>query len=140
MKLPIGAEEITRVRAQGKRPADAVVVTLCGWRREFRNPQVLATRADHAWSFLAGLDVIVCVTRESKNVRSTLRAIATWAESPIALWDPEAQQGADIWPVWKGANVPEIHLAPLKARREAIFVRWAKSTWLPSENRRFACA
>lgn len=135
--LPAGASEIVKARERGLRPAASVVVSLCG-RVGFGNPQVRVFAPSHDWSFMAGLDAIVCVNPASKFVRETLDGLARPVERML-VWDVERQVGMDLWPVWKGVNVPELHTIPLSDRRDAVFVRWQTIRWLPSENRQFAC-
>lgn len=135
--LPHGAEPIAVARDNGQRPADPVVVSLCGRLSGFSNPQVFPYAPNHDWSFMVGLEAIVCVKPSSPHVQRILRALAVPCESPIALWDVDAQRGMDLWPIWVGVQLPEIHIAPLEDRRSAIFKRWGFSRWMPRENRAF---
>jgi hypothetical protein len=136
-RFPLGGHEIARARDNGMRPAHAVIVSLCGWHERESNPQVVATGPNHDWAFLAGLGVFVFVNKDSEHVQRTLRALARPCER-IDVWDVGTKRGMTIWPIWKGVNVPEVHYCPLEDRRDAIFLRWGRLTWLPSENRRFA--
>lgn len=136
--LPAGAEEIVRARENGKRPEHSVVVSLCG-RMDFANPQVRVFAPKHDWAFMAGLDAIVTVKPSSPFVKETLAGLARPAEH-ILVWDVERQAGMDVWPVWRGVNVPELHGLPLEDRKRAVFARWERVRWLPGENKRWAAA
>jgi hypothetical protein len=137
MRLPIGGAAILEARQNGKAPADAVVVSLCGRRDDFANPQVIVMASNHEWGFLAGLDVIVCVEPKAKFVRATMAALARVTVEPLSVWDVQARRGMTVWPVWRAADGGEAHRAPPAQLRSATFIRWARMTWLPAENRRF---
>lgn len=136
MSLPTGAAEILRARENGKRPDTPIAVSLCG-PLGWANPTVYVNQAKHDWVFAMDLDVIVVVKPAASFVQQTLSGLARFARS-VALWDLERGRGMDLWPVWKGVNVPELHEVSLEDRRRAVFVRWARVAWLPGENRRFA--
>jgi hypothetical protein len=133
MTLPLGAAAIAQARKKGRRPADPVVVSLCG-RVGWPNPSVQVSER-HDWTFLADLDAIVCVKPDSKLVTETLRDMAPYPRS-IVLWDVERKAGMDLWPVWLGKNVREV-TGHGPDYRGARLLRWARITWLPLENRRF---
>lgn len=128
MILPRGAQEIVDARVNGMKPADPIVVNL-GERLPWKYPQVFPWRSDHDWDFMAGLEAMVCVSGQHPLLRSTLRGLAKPCEV-ISLYDPKAVRGMDLWPVWKGVNTPEIHVAAIEDRRDAVFVRWAHAHWV----------
>lgn len=137
MSLPIGGAAILDARRNGKAPADAVVVSLCGRQDDFANPQVFPIASNHEWGFLAGLDVIVCVEPKAKFVRPTMAALARVTVEPLTVWDVKAKRGMTVWPVWRAVDGGESHTAAPSQLRSAKFIRWARVTWLPGENRRF---
>jgi hypothetical protein len=134
--MPIGAFPIAKARDNGMRPAEQIIVSLCGWRPGIANPQVLVTGPNHCWDFMAGLEALVFVQPGAKYLAPTLRALAEPCET-LSLWDVERRQGLDVWPVWKGLNVPEVRKTLLSERRGAIFLRWESYPWSMPENARF---
>jgi hypothetical protein len=140
MKLPRGAHEIAQARANGMRPELPVIVSMVGALPHEANPTVHADGPNYDWRFLAELDVFVFVSPQSQSVQALLKAIAHQTER-IFLWDVVARRGMDLWPIWKGVNVPEVHgTSNLADRRRAILARWGQFRWWPAENERFACA
>ena len=128
--LPRGAAEIAEARANGMKPAHPVVVNF-GDRLPWHYPQVFPWRLGHDWSFMVGLEAMVCVSGPNPLLASTLRALAepcAW----ISIYDPKAVKGMDIWPVWRGLK-EDLHILPLEERRGAIFLRWAYAHWVQDD-------
>lgn len=124
--IPRGAHAILKAREAGQRPALPVIVSLVGPLSEMANPVVEVQGPAHDWRALAGLECYVYVTRASQYVQETLRGLARVAAA-IWLWDVEAKRGLDLWPVWKGVNVPEVPgFLSVESRREAVFLRFGK--------------
>lgn len=136
MTLPPGARDIALARDNGQRPADPIVVSLCG-RQDVGNPPVLVVAADHDWRFMAGLQAFVFVKAGVRYVRETLRGLAVPAES-IDLWDVDKQQGMTLRPIWdvKGKEWP--YRLDLDQRATYRFIRWLEQPWTALDNRTFA--
>lgn len=89
---------------------------------------------------MAGLEAIVCVNSSSRFVDETLHGLARFADY-IAVWDVDRKLGMDLWPIWvarNGGDAPCVSF-DLQDRSKFTFKRWGKVTWLPGENKRFAC-
>lgn len=137
MRMPTGAFAIAQARDNGMRPADPVIVSLVGMLPEESNPVVVVHEKRHDWRFMLGLKCYVFVNPASQFVQETLLALARNVEC-MWLWDVERKRGMDLWPIWRGLNVPEVHgYCALEERRDAIFERWSSVRWLCIDNQRF---
>lgn len=137
MNLPRGAWAIVEARKRGEVPADPVIVSFVGRVPGATNPQVFPEPGAWDWTFVADLDVILYV-RKDTNLSHHLRAIAHHARE-IDIWDVEAKAGITVWPVWKGAHVPEVTGTTWEERREAgVLLRWMQVRWTQRGNREFA--
>lgn len=138
MNLPIGALDIAQARDNGMRPRDPVIVSLVGRVNE-PNPQVLVTRADHDWRFLAGLEVLVYLRRGADHAKATLRGLAGYA-ARISVWDVDAKRGIESKPVWRlTAGVLKGHeYAGAPLAKPAKFSRWESTSWPAYWNEWFA--
>lgn len=129
MTLPAGAFDIAQARDNGMRPADPVIVSLVGRVAE-RNPQVLVTRADHDWRFMADLEALVYLRRGAKFAQATLRGLAGIA-ARVSLWDVEEKRGVDLVPVWQlsDGRLKGHEYRGRPTIRPAKFSRWDVEAW-----------
>jgi hypothetical protein len=122
-----GAERIAAARKAGKKPADMVIVSMCGLLDE-RNPQVLVNwKDDYEWWWVRGLQIAVH-TKAGAPWKKTLMAIAAHRPAKLLVWDVERHQGADVY------RLPT--LTSLEAAKSSADWRWELDLlpWLPFEN------
>lgn len=92
--LPYGARAIVEARMKGQRPADLLIVSLVGMVDEL-NPVIVAKPdAKYDWRFLLGLKVCVFARPGVRFAPVMLEIGAQWPEW-LAIWDVEAEEGAD---------------------------------------------
>jgi len=96
--LPYGAAEILKLRKNGKRPADIVLVSLIGPLREV-NPVIVANSSrQYDWTSLVDLPVLVVANSDTDKqaVRSVLGAIKALPARSLSLWLADRQNGQHV--------------------------------------------
>lgn len=105
--LPYGGQEIATLRANRKKPADMVIVSLVGPIRE-KNPLVIAQPSrNYDWRFLSGLDVLIVANTsiDKSLVKRVSEAIAQFTPSYLGVWFNDAQNGLHLaWGNFKPRN------------------------------------
>jgi hypothetical protein len=99
VKLPYGGEAITKLRNQGKRPADMVLISLIGNLQGENNPVVIAQPGRrYDWRFLADLECLIVT--DSSQPKDAIRQITDALKSlPVAylgLWFADLQNGINF--------------------------------------------
>jgi hypothetical protein len=99
--LPYGAREIALARANGKRPADMLLVSLIGPLSGERNPVVLARpERSYDWRWAAGLEILVVADSitDQPRVKRILEALKRLTPSPdyLGLWLADKQAGTHV--------------------------------------------
>ncbi|MDP3537442.1 MAG: hypothetical protein Q8S26_01925 [Azonexus sp.] len=99
LKLPYGAEAIVRLRKQGLRPAEMILVSLIGPLYGEGNPVVIATPGrQYDLRFLAGLECLVVSdsTQPKQVVRDIVEQLKALPTAYLGVWFADSQQGINF--------------------------------------------
>lgn len=129
MILPNGAKPIAAARANGKRPAEMVIVSLIGLTQESNHTVYANPRGEYDWRWAAKLKV--CIYTNAKTPwRDIAMGIARSQPEWLGLWDVDAFEGAELFALPRVTDI-EKPSSQWKWELHAI-------VWLPFQNREFA--
>lgn len=96
MSLAEGAQAIIAQRMKGYKPADMVIVSLCG-KVKTNNPLVLADASKaYDWRWVRGLDVCLYIA-DAVDWPGLMKAIALCRPDNLCLWDHGGAWGATVY-------------------------------------------
>ena len=127
--IPNGAQKVIDARKRGFKPAEMLIISLCGTVNELNHTIYANPDADYDWRWMIGLKACIFVKSGVKWRKQTMdiaRANPDW----LGFYDVDRFEGAEVW---AGPFVDDIEKPSSQWRWKLNFI-----PWMPSQNREFS--
>ena len=126
--IATNAERIVKLRANGYRPDEMILVSLVGRIDELNHTVYADPRNAYDWRWVLGLDVCVFASSAVRWL-DTIKAISECRPQLLALWDTDRNEGAEFWRLPDEATID---------RPQSLW-RWKliPHAWIGMQNRMF---